>query len=144
MQHKIYNLSNEIFKRTIGISKNTFKKMILILKKEKIIRKKKGGQKDKLSLINQLLIFFQYYREYRTMDAIAIDFRISKATISRTINRIENILIKSKLFRLPGKKKLSGNEGKIDCVIIDATETEINRPKKNKKNTTLEKRKNTQ
>lgn len=55
---------------------------------------------------------------------------------------VENILIKSEEFSLPKKKELV-NDTDIEVVLVDATECEIERPKKNSKNTIQEKRKST-
>ena len=43
---------------------------------------------------------------------------------------IENILIKSKAFSLPGKKILTNPTTNFEIVVIDATESPIERPKK--------------
>ncbi len=59
----------------------------------------------------------------------------NESTASRIIHKIENILIKSDKFHLP--KKLPHGAG-IDwnVVIVDATEMTIERPKKNRKDST--------
>ena len=44
--------------------------------------------------------------------------------------------MKSKVFSLPGKKKLTNSDHRIEVVVVDVTETPIKRPKKTK---TLEK-----
>jgi hypothetical protein len=49
---------------------------------------------------------------------------------------VENILIKSGLFNLPGKKALVNRELKIEAVVVDVAEQEIERPKKNRNPTT--------
>ncbi len=38
------------------------------------------------------------------------------------------------MFTLPGKKQLLESDFKIDAIVIDVTETPIERPKKNKNN----------
>jgi len=43
---------------------------------------------------------------------------------------VENILIKSGLFNFPGKKALVNRELKIEAVVVDVAEQEIERPKK--------------
>jgi hypothetical protein len=45
------------------------------------------------------------------------------------------------MFTLPGKKQLLESSLKIDTVVIDVTESPIERPKKNKNNTTVARRK---
>ena len=84
-----------------------------------------------------------YYREYRTMFHIAIEYGISEASVCRTISKIENIISKIKQFQLPGKEKLAGSNHSFEVVIVDATESPIERPKKTSIGITQVKRKNT-
>lgn len=144
MSSKLEKLSDEKFKRLTGIKKKTFKKMLEILTYANTIKKARGGRKNKLSLESQLLITLEYLREYRTYFHIAESYKISESAAYKTIKWVEDTLVKSKDFSLPGKKELQKSDVKFDIVIVDATETPCQRPKKNRKNTTLEKRKNTQ
>ncbi|MEY2856278.1 MAG: hypothetical protein RLZZ74_587, partial [Cyanobacteriota bacterium] len=43
-------------------------------------------------------------------------------------------------FALPGKKQLLKLSHELEVIVIDVTETPIERPKKNRKNTTVGKR----
>lgn len=52
-------------------------------------------------------------------------------------------MIKHPDFALPGRKALLKSDMEYEVVLIDATETPIERPKKNKSFSTLGKRKNT-
>lgn len=51
----------------------------------------------------------------------------------RLVKRVEDILIKSRVFSLPGKKAFDNPDEHFEVVMIDATETPIERPKKTKK-----------
>ena len=53
-------------------------------------------------------------------------------------------MIKDGTFRLPGKKELVKEEADYEIILIDATETPVERPKKNKGNIIPEKRKGIQ
>ncbi len=55
---------------------------------------------------------------------------------------IENILIKTKEFALPGRKALLNNDNEFEVILIDAVESPIERPKK--ENSIQEKRKSIQ
>ena len=57
-----------------------------------------------------------------------------------TIKKVENVLIKSKQFQLPGKKVLQPSDTAIEIVLVDATEQPIERPKKDKAGITVTKR----
>ena len=83
-----------------------------------------------------------YYRDYRTMENIAFEYGVAKSTVCECVKWVENILIKSGEFSLPKKRELV-RDTEIEVVLVDATECEIERPKKNSGNTTREKRKGT-
>ncbi len=81
-----------------------------------------------------------YWREYRTEFHIGLTYGVSESTVCRTIRKIENTLIKSKQFHLPGKKKLLASDTAIEIVLVDATEQPSERPKKDNADTTVVKR----
>jgi hypothetical protein len=142
---KLINLSDEEFKRATGIQRNTFFEMIEMVEKAQNKRKKKAknrGRKSKLSTEDQILMTLEYLREYRTQFHIGVDYNLNETTVLRIIKKIEDILIKNRKFHLPKKKNLVLSENKIEVVLIDATETPIERPKKNKNSIIQEKRKN--
>ena len=57
---------------------------------------------------------------------------MSESTCYEIIKWIENTLIKHPDFALPGRKALLKNDMEYEVVLIDATETPIERPKKDK------------
>ena len=71
-----------------------------------------------------------YWREYRTEAHIAQTYGVSEATVSRTIRAVEDALMRSGKFRLPGKKALTGGGGAYRVVVVDATECPVERPQK--------------
>jgi hypothetical protein len=77
---------------------------------------------------------------YRTYFHIGKSWGIEESTAFRIIQKIENILIKSGKFSLPGKKKLHQTDYCLEVVVVDATESQIERPKKNKSNITVERK----
>lgn len=93
--------------------------------------KKKRGPPYKLRPEDQLLLTLMYWREYRTMYHIAHAYGISEAAVCRTIQRTENRLSKSKKFKLPGKKQLTRSNIHYEVIVVDTTESPIERPKKN-------------
>lgn len=97
-------------------------------------KKKKVGCPCKLRIEDQVLMALQYLREYRTQYHIGTDWGVSESTVCRTTQKIENSLIRSGVFSLPGKKELrqKGTEEKV--VAIDVTESPIEKPKENQKN----------
>ncbi len=47
------------------------------------------------------------------------------------MTRVEDILKRRADFRLPGKKRLRDSDNQLGVIVVDATETPIERPKKN-------------
>lgn len=92
---------------------------------------KHGGRTPTLSLEDRLLMALMYWRENRTYFHVAQAYDLSDSECWRTIRWIENALIQSGVFRLPGKKNLLEDGTDFEVVLIDATETPIERPKKN-------------
>ena len=79
------------------------------------------------------ILAFDAY-DYRTMKSIAFDYDVSKSRVYDAVKWVENTLIKDVTFSLPSKRVLTKLDTEIDVVIIDVTECETERPKKNKKN----------
>ena len=124
------------FKRLTGVKRGTFEKMLATINKEL----PSFGRPPKLNRADQLLMTLMYWREYRTQFHIAGSYGISEATVCRTIKKVEDALIRSGEFRLPGKKVLQPSDTLIEIVLVDASEQPIERPKKSKNNTTAAKR----
>ena len=137
----IEGLDEEKFRRLTGIKHTTFEKMIAILKESDQQKKAKGGRKNKLSMEDRLLMALEYIREYRTYFHVSQSYGISESTAYETIKWIEDTLIKHEDFALPGRKALLKSDMEYELVLIDATETPIERPKKDK-STSIRARKN--
>ncbi len=69
-------------------------------------KKKKPCRCPKLIIEDQVLIIIQYWREYRTYYHIGLDWGMFESAVCRIVYKIENTLISSRKFSLPGKKKL--------------------------------------
>ena len=141
---KVSSLSDEEFKRLTGVKKSTFQKMVEIVREAHRIKKSKGGRKNKLCIEDMILMTLEYYREYRTYFHISVDYGISESNTWQTIKWIENVLIKSGVFNLPGKKELLNKDFEYEVIMIDATQTPVQRPEKNKKITIRERKKDIQ
>jgi hypothetical protein len=123
------NLAKNDFKRNYGVYPDVFNDMVKVVKVERMLQKK-TGRKDKLAIEDQVLIALSYWREYRTYFHLGQDWGINESTAYRIIRRVEDILIKSGLFALPGKKVLIEPDTLIETIVIDVTEHEVERPKK--------------
>ena len=124
--------SPEGFRRLTGIKRTTFDIMTNILSKADAILKSQGGKPNKLTIEDRLLMALEYLREYRTYFHISRSYGISESACYRNIRWVEDTLIKDGKFSLPGRKALQKSDIEYEIVLIDATETPIERPKKNK------------
>ena len=120
--------SNESFRRVTGVLPTTFQQMVAALKDAYHTRHVKGGRKRKLSVEDMLLATLEYYREYRSYECIAAAYGISRQNICLIVKWVEETLVKSGLFKLPGKKTLSGTDIEWEIVLVDTTETPIQKP----------------
>jgi hypothetical protein len=132
----IEHLKNSEFKRLTGVQRETFAEMLAVI--EKGLRD--FGRPPKLSRADQLLLTLMYWREYRTEFHIAQSYGVSEATVCRTIRKVEDALVRSRKFRLPGKKALHSTDTVFEVVLLDVSEQPVERPKKAKNGTTVVKR----
>jgi hypothetical protein len=132
----VQKLKDEEFKRSTGVQRSTFEKMLGVV--EEGLRT--FGRPPKLSRADQLLMTLMYWREYRTEFHIGLDYGVSEATVCRTIKKVEDALIQSKQFHLPGKKVVQPSDTVIEVVLVDVTEQPIERPKKDNGGITAAKR----
>jgi Helix-turn-helix of DDE superfamily endonuclease len=72
----------------------------------------------------------QFWREYRTHHHLSLDWEVDESTVRRTIERVENALIKSGKFSLPGRKALRDNAD-FEVIVVDVAESPVERPQKN-------------
>ena len=137
---KIVNYSGSKFRRITGVKRSTFEKKVEILKKGYASKHQRRGRHQKLSIEDLLLATLEYLREYRTYAHIAASYDIAESNIYRGIRWVEDTLIKDGTFSLPGRKALLKSDVKYKVILVDATETPIERPQKNKENTTQERK----
>ena len=134
---KAKKLKDTEFKRLCGVKRETFLEMCDLV--QAVENRKTSGRKAVLAVENQVLLTLTFWREYRTMFHIGQDWGLHESNVSRLVRKIEDILIKSKKFSLPSKRRLLEEDG-LTYTIVDVTEMTIERPKKNKKDVTAEKR----
>ena len=134
MEHeKIKGLSAVAFRRLTGVKPEVFKDMTFVLQDMEDRRRLRGGYKERrLCVEDQLLMMLEYWREYRTYFHIGQSRGLSESQAYKIIRRCEDALIKSGKFSLPGRKALLKSDMQFEVVMIDATETPVERPKKSK------------
>jgi hypothetical protein len=132
----IQYLKDTDFKRLTGVQRETFEMMLKVVAKGL----RDFGRPTKLSRADQLLMTLMYWREYRTEFHIAQSYGLSESTVCRTIQKVENALVRSGKFRLPGKKALQASDTVFEVVLVDVSEQPVERPKKAKNGITVAKR----
>ena len=138
MKNQSYlNLKPDQFQRRFGIKIQTLKAMVNALEKFAVENPKdRRGRRTILTLEEQVLVALEYWREYRTYFHIGTSWGVSESTICRIVTDIESTLMKTGKFRIPGKKALLKNSDYPEVVVMEVTETAIERQKKNKKDIT--------
>ena len=140
---EIENLQPALFKRLTGVKKEVFVQMLdcITTFKQKHRKHASRGKPPKLSYADKLLLMLMYYREYRSQFHIGVTYGIAESTVCEIIQEMEEILIQDKRFHLPGKKVLQENNWEV--ILVDVTESPVERPKKNSEGITQAKRNDT-
>jgi len=118
-------LSDAQFRRLTGVKPKTFATMVEIIKQTDKIRKSFGGRPNKLNVEERVLMTLEYLREYRTYAHIGASYGLSESSAYQNIRSVEDTLVKSKEFRLPGKKALLQSNHEFEVILIDAVESPI-------------------
>jgi len=127
---QLKELPEKQFRRLTGVQKGTFEKMVVVLLQTQQRRYRKAGRKSDLSLEDKLLMALEYLREYRTYFHLGRSYGLSESACYRACRWVEDVLIKSGEFSLPGKKELLKSDVEYEIILIDASESPIERPKK--------------
>jgi hypothetical protein len=131
------------FQRQIGVKRVLFEEMVRVVTDHKQKHRKHHGRGRpcRLSIADQVLVMLMYYREYRTFFHVGGSYGISEVQCWRIVTTIESILIETGLFHLPGKKQLTGDKITYEVVVVDVSESPVERPKKNSEGIIQAKRK---
>ncbi len=115
------------FVRLTGVKREVFEMMVEVVSQSN----KSFGRRRTLGVDDEVLLCLSYWREYRSQFHLGSSFGVSEATVCRTIQKVENALLKDKRFHLPGKKALHDGSLELTVVVVDASEQRIERPQKN-------------
>ena len=124
------------FKRLTSVRKETFEEMRVFLTQHL----RDLGRPPALCRADQLLLTLMYFREYRTQLHIAKAYKVSESAVCRTIQKVEKALLASDKFHLPGKKARVQPNCPVETIVVDATESAVERPQKDNASTTAAKR----
>jgi hypothetical protein len=122
-------LSASKFKRRFGVQRSTFKQMVNVLK-QRWRQRPQPGAKPKLGIEDRILVCLEYWREYRTYFHIGSSWGVSESSVCRIVRWVEDQLMQSGQLRLPGKKVLVRGFEPPEVVVMDVTESPIERRKR--------------
>jgi len=132
---KIAEYSNTHFRRITGVKRETFQKMVEILREAYAQKHWRRGRTPKLSIEDLLLATLEYLREYRTYAHIAANYGIAESNIYCGIKWVKDTLIRDGTFSLPGRKAPLKSDMEYEVILVDATESPIEHPQKSKDGT---------
>ena len=131
---KIKDMKDIDFKRLVGVKRHTFQKMHEVVQVAyDAEHKSTRGRKPKLTVEDMILLMLSYLRSYATFFETGVNVGVSESTAHRTTVWVENVLISCGKFALPSKRVLSTETSKIEVILVDVTEQEIERPQKGQK-----------
>ena len=107
---KVLEMEDDDFHRLCGFSKKTMLKMLDILREAYAAKHKRRGRNSKLDVADMLMLACKYWREYVTFFSLAVEYGVAESTAHDITVRVENVLIKSGKFGLPGKKTINRSE----------------------------------
>jgi len=130
--HELAALSDAEFKRLCGVSRKTFGDMVEVLRPRLARQGRRGGQ-AKLSVEDHLLVALEYGHEYRSQFHSGVSWGLHETSVGRIIKKVEDELVKCGKFRLPSHRQLYQSDWEWKVFVVDVSEMEIERPKKQKR-----------
>lgn len=128
---KLLNLDDANFKLHTGMTKSTFFKLLDYLTIEFDKCHEKGSNKG-IGLVCRFVLAVTYWREYRPMRQMGLDYDVSKSTICDSIKWVEVTLTKWDEIKFDDiKAEIQKAESKgivVESVIGDVEEQPIERP----------------
>jgi hypothetical protein len=140
---KLSGLHDTQFKRLPGVQRTTFAAMAEALTVADASRKARGGRASKLCVADRLLMALEYLREYPTYFRLGQNYGVSESNAFKICRWVEDTLVKDRRFALPGRKALLKSDMEYEVILVDASESPVERPKKDSGGTTPAKRNGT-
>jgi hypothetical protein len=125
---RLKELKVEEFKRLVGVKQGTFGEMVEIVSPV-VDKTGKRGRSFKLCAEDMVLLTLEYLRDYPTYLRLGSDWGIHESSACRISRRVEELLVRSGKFKLPGKKQLQSNIS-FEVMLVDVAESPVERPKK--------------
>ena len=133
---RVKDANDEQFRRIVGIKRTTFQAMVELVAEDYRQVHQRRGRRSKLDPEAKVLITLDYLRNYGTFLELSFKYGVSETTARTIVERVENVLVRSGKFSLPNRNELRNAPERPMTFLIDATDTIIQRPKKNSGRTT--------
>jgi len=122
-------LGKKQFQSLSGVSPDQFRKMVIMLRphwRQRIMapKNRSGRPYGVGGLEDHLLVLLILYRCHITQDFLACLYRVDKATICRSLRRIEGLARRV----LGVKKQIKVTAEEAQALILDCTEQQVHRP----------------
>ena len=124
--------SDTKFRQVVGFPRDIFNQIVELVEADYRQVHTRRGRLSKLTSEDKVLITAEYWRSYPTNMMLAAHYGVDEKTIRTVIERVEMVLMRSKQFHLPGAKELLNEDSPFEIVLVDATDTRVERPKKAK------------
>jgi len=122
------------FKLQTGVKRNVFFQMLEILTDE-FNKQHKNGSFKGIGPGCKLVLALSYWREYRAMRQMSLDYDVAPSTVCESIKWVEDVLLKSEKFTINDIKteieKIENSGSTVKCIIGDVEEQPIERPTEN-------------
>ena len=128
---RVKDANDEQFRRIVGIKRTTFQAMVELVDEDYRQVHQRRGRRSKLDPEAKVLITLDYLRNYGTFLELSFKYGVSETTARTIVERVENVLVRSGKFSLPNRNELRNAPERPMTFLIDATDTIIQRPKKN-------------
>jgi hypothetical protein len=131
---ELNKLNSKQFLRVVGLPRDCFTSLVEKINHEMERHKienpmSKRGVKGSFLLEDKILVTLYYLRHYPTLESLAGIFSICTSYVHTIYKKYSSLMVK--LFHVEGTKSLTSKT--LTAVLMDVTEQEIERPKKNQK-----------
>ncbi len=97
-------MKDQQYRRLFVYTKKTMDEMVKILWEAYKAKHKRRGRHRKLAVEEMLMMACKYWREYVTYLSLSHEYGIAESSAHDIVVWLENVLIKSGTYALPGKK----------------------------------------
>ena len=98
------DLTDEKFRRLTGVKRETFEKMVEILRESQIKKKQRGGRPNKLCVEDILLMALEYHQP---SNRLLLDMRLDQPVLQRKRAWLKTLLLYEQIHQMALQHKFS-------------------------------------